>query len=169
MESLDRRKFLTSAVLGSATAVVGATALGSIAPEAAFAEDDILLAGLAANSKTPDAYRLVEIDGMAADPYALMLRRDDPQFKALVEKTVGPPNGALPNSSKVEPPFASPTGGSLSLLRATAARSKRRGRLTSGCTEVRAPLELRLPPWWYRPGWQPFHGARLDACLSLES
>jgi hypothetical protein len=39
VESLDRRKFLTSAVLGSATAVVGATALGSIAPEAAFAED----------------------------------------------------------------------------------------------------------------------------------
>ena len=55
---------------------------------AAFAEDDILLAGLAANSKTPDAYRLVEIDGMAADPYALMLRRDDPQFKALVDRAL---------------------------------------------------------------------------------
>lgn len=34
---LDRRRFLSSAVLGSATAVVGATALGSVAPEAAFA------------------------------------------------------------------------------------------------------------------------------------
>ena len=55
---------------------------------AAFAEDDILLAGLAANSKTPDAYRLVEIDGMAADPYALMLRRDDPQFKAVVDRAL---------------------------------------------------------------------------------
>jgi glutamate/aspartate transport system substrate-binding protein len=55
---------------------------------AAFAEDDILLAGLAANSKTPDAYRLVEIEGMAADPYALMLRRDDPQFKALVDRAL---------------------------------------------------------------------------------
>lgn len=35
--SLDRRRFLGTAVLGSATAVVGATALGSVAPEAAFA------------------------------------------------------------------------------------------------------------------------------------
>ena len=51
----------------------------------AFAEDDILLAGLAANSKTPDGFALVGIDGMAADPYALMLRRDDPQFKRLVD------------------------------------------------------------------------------------
>jgi len=55
---------------------------------AAFSEDDILLAGLAANAKTPDAYRLVDIDGMAADPYALMMRRDDPQFKALVDRTL---------------------------------------------------------------------------------
>jgi glutamate/aspartate transport system substrate-binding protein len=55
---------------------------------AAFAEDDILLAGLGANSKTPDAYRLVEIDGMASDPYALMLRRGDPQFKALADRAL---------------------------------------------------------------------------------
>jgi glutamate/aspartate transport system substrate-binding protein len=55
---------------------------------AAFAEDDILLAGLAANSKTPDAFRLVDIDGMLADPYALMLRRDDPQFKAVVDRAL---------------------------------------------------------------------------------
>ncbi len=51
----------------------------------AFAEDDILLAGLAANSRTPDAFTLVSIDGMLADPYALMMRRDDPQFKAAVD------------------------------------------------------------------------------------
>jgi len=51
----------------------------------AFAEDDILLAGLAANSKTPRDYQLIAIEGMAADPYALMMRRDDPQFKALVD------------------------------------------------------------------------------------
>lgn len=54
----------------------------------AFAEDDILLAGLAANSKTPDAFALVGIDGMAADPYALMLRREDPEFKRLVDATL---------------------------------------------------------------------------------
>lgn len=38
VDSVDRRKFLSTAVLGSATAVVGATALGSLAPEAAFAD-----------------------------------------------------------------------------------------------------------------------------------
>ncbi|RSM67719.1 cell wall protein [Kibdelosporangium aridum] len=43
MESLGRRKFLTSAVLGSATAVVGATALGSLAPETAFADQKWML------------------------------------------------------------------------------------------------------------------------------
>lgn len=34
---MDRRSMLTSAVLGSAATLVGATALGSLAPEAAFA------------------------------------------------------------------------------------------------------------------------------------
>lgn len=43
--SVDRRQLLTSAVLGSAAGIVGATTLGSVAPEAAFAapaesEDD---------------------------------------------------------------------------------------------------------------------------------
>jgi glutamate/aspartate transport system substrate-binding protein len=52
---------------------------------AAFSEDDILLAGLAATSQTPTAFRLISIDGMLADPYALMMRRDDPQFKAAVD------------------------------------------------------------------------------------
>lgn len=51
----------------------------------AFAEDDILLAGLAANSKNPNDYRLIAIEGMPSDPYALMMRMDDPQFKALVD------------------------------------------------------------------------------------
>jgi glutamate/aspartate transport system substrate-binding protein len=52
---------------------------------AAFSEDDILLAGLAATSQTPNGFRLISIDGMLADPYALMMRRDDPQFKAAVD------------------------------------------------------------------------------------
>ncbi len=52
---------------------------------AAFSEDDILLAGLAATSPTPTGFRLIPIDGMLADPYALMMRRDDPQFKAAVD------------------------------------------------------------------------------------
>jgi glutamate/aspartate transport system substrate-binding protein len=52
---------------------------------AAFSEDDILLAGLAVTSQTPNTFRLISIDGMLADPYALMMRRDDPQFKAAVD------------------------------------------------------------------------------------
>lgn len=36
-DNMDRRSLLTSAVLGSAATLVGATALGSLAPEAAFA------------------------------------------------------------------------------------------------------------------------------------
>ena len=55
---------------------------------AAFSEDDILLAGLAANSKAPGDYMLVGIDGMDADPYALMIRRDDPAFRKLVDDTL---------------------------------------------------------------------------------
>ena len=51
----------------------------------AFAEDDILLAGLAANTRNPHDYQLIPIEGMASDPYALMMRRDEPQFKALVD------------------------------------------------------------------------------------
>jgi glutamate/aspartate transport system substrate-binding protein len=51
----------------------------------AFAEDDILLAGLAATSRTPNDFHLVAIEGMLADPYAVMMRRDDPQFKAAVD------------------------------------------------------------------------------------
>jgi hypothetical protein len=37
--SMDRRRLLTAAVLGSTGAIVGATALGSLAPEAAFAAE----------------------------------------------------------------------------------------------------------------------------------
>jgi glutamate/aspartate transport system substrate-binding protein len=54
----------------------------------AFAEDDILLAGLAANSKAPNDFNLIAIDGMLADPYSLMLRRDDPAFKKVVDDTL---------------------------------------------------------------------------------
>jgi len=52
---------------------------------AAFSEDDILLAGLAATSQTPAGFRLIAIDGMLADPYALMMRRDDSQLKGAVD------------------------------------------------------------------------------------
>ena len=55
---------------------------------AAFVMDDILLAGQIANS--PEPGRLRDHRRVAAqEPYSMMLRKDDPQFKALVDKTVG--------------------------------------------------------------------------------
>ena len=53
----------------------------------AFVMDDILLAGQIANSRTPDAFRILG-DSLRQEPYSMMLRKDDPQFKALVDRTV---------------------------------------------------------------------------------
>jgi glutamate/aspartate transport system substrate-binding protein len=52
----------------------------------AFIMDDILLAGQIANSKDPGAYKILP-ESMRTEPYSMMLRKDDPQFKALVDKT----------------------------------------------------------------------------------
>ena len=54
----------------------------------AFAMDDILLFGLKANSKNPDALEVVG-DSLQVEPYACMVRKDDPEFKALVDGTLG--------------------------------------------------------------------------------
>ncbi len=51
----------------------------------AFPMDDVLLFGLRANAKEPDAFVVVG-DQLSAEPYAIMLRKDDPAFKALVDK-----------------------------------------------------------------------------------
>ena len=53
----------------------------------AFVMDDILLAGQIANSKTPDAYKILG-ESLRQEPYSMMLRKDDPQFKSLVDKTI---------------------------------------------------------------------------------
>lgn len=53
----------------------------------AFVMDDNLLAGLIATSKTPAAYAIVG-EVLNVEPIAIMLRREDPQFKALVDETV---------------------------------------------------------------------------------
>lgn len=55
---------------------------------AAFIMDDILLAGQIANSKSPGDYKILP-ESLRQEPYSMMLRKDDPQFKALVDKTVG--------------------------------------------------------------------------------
>ncbi|MEO6016737.1 MAG: transporter substrate-binding domain-containing protein [Polaromonas sp.] len=53
----------------------------------AFAMDDILLFGLKANSKNPDALEVVG-DSLQVEPYACMVRKDDPEFKKLVDGTI---------------------------------------------------------------------------------
>ena len=54
----------------------------------AFVIDDILLAGLIANSPNPGDYMIIP-ESLRQEPYSMMIRRDDPQFKALVDKTIG--------------------------------------------------------------------------------
>lgn len=53
----------------------------------AFMEDDVLVAGLRAKSRDPKSLVLLQ-DAFGGDPYALMFRRDDPQFKQVVDATL---------------------------------------------------------------------------------
>ena len=53
----------------------------------AFPMDDILLYGLRASAKKPADYQIVG-QFLSDDPYGIMLRKDDPAFKKLVDKTV---------------------------------------------------------------------------------
>jgi glutamate/aspartate transport system substrate-binding protein len=55
---------------------------------AAFVMDDILLAGQMANSKNPGEFKIIQ-ESLRQEPYSMMLRKDDPQFKALVDSTIG--------------------------------------------------------------------------------
>ncbi|WP_373325115.1 transporter substrate-binding domain-containing protein [Microvirgula aerodenitrificans] len=54
---------------------------------AAFVMDDVLLAGLIANSKSPKDYAIVG-PALSVEPYGIMIRKDDPQFKAAVDGTL---------------------------------------------------------------------------------
>jgi glutamate/aspartate transport system substrate-binding protein len=54
---------------------------------AAFIMDDILLAGQIANARNPGEYRILP-ESLRQEPYSMMLRKDDAQFKALVDRTV---------------------------------------------------------------------------------
>jgi glutamate/aspartate transport system substrate-binding protein len=53
----------------------------------AWMEDDILIAGFRANAKNPADFMLLD-KAYPSDPYALMLRKDDRQFKTLVDATL---------------------------------------------------------------------------------
>jgi glutamate/aspartate transport system substrate-binding protein len=53
----------------------------------AFAMDDILLASLAASSKSPNDYAITK-EALSVEPYGIMLRREDPQFKKAVDTAI---------------------------------------------------------------------------------
>src|SRR5438105_1889524 len=50
----------------------------------AFFMDDILLYSLVANSKTPSEWT-ISTDALSIEPYGIMLRKDDPSFKKVVD------------------------------------------------------------------------------------
>lgn len=54
----------------------------------AFAMDDILLFGLKNNARNPADWDVVG-DSLQVEPYACMMRKDDPQFQALVNGVIG--------------------------------------------------------------------------------
>ncbi|MDR1709497.1 MAG: amino acid ABC transporter substrate-binding protein [Candidatus Accumulibacter sp.] len=54
---------------------------------AAFVLDDVLLAGLIAVSRDPQAYQIVGAP-LRIEPYALAMRKDDPEFKAVVDRAL---------------------------------------------------------------------------------
>src|SRR5437763_832106 len=51
---------------------------------AAFVMDDILLYSLVAGSKAPQDY-VISADALSVEPYGIMLRREDPDFKTIVD------------------------------------------------------------------------------------
>jgi glutamate/aspartate transport system substrate-binding protein len=53
----------------------------------AFFMDDILLYSLVANSKNPKDW-VISADALSVEPYGIMLRRDDPAFKKVVDDAV---------------------------------------------------------------------------------
>lgn len=54
---------------------------------AANVGDNVAIAGQIANTRHPERYRFLP-EVLRAEPYGIMLRRDDPRFKALVDRVV---------------------------------------------------------------------------------
>lgn len=53
----------------------------------AFGMDDILLASLAASSKSPADYTITK-ESLSVEPYGIMMRREDPAFKKVVDDAI---------------------------------------------------------------------------------
>ena len=81
----QEKKFETKNVL-SADHAASFLALTTGRSEA-FIMDDILLASLIANSSDPGNWRIID-DSLRTEPYGLIIRKDDPEFKALIDKTL---------------------------------------------------------------------------------
>lgn len=56
---------------------------------AALVSDDVLLAGSIASAKNPSDYAIGTESLAPPEPYGLVMRRDDPTFKAAVDKALG--------------------------------------------------------------------------------
>jgi glutamate/aspartate transport system substrate-binding protein len=81
----QEKKFQTSKVLNPDHAA-SFLALTTGRAEA-FVMDDILLAGMVANSSNPGNWRIID-DALRVEPYGLIVRKDDQPFKALVDRTL---------------------------------------------------------------------------------
>ncbi|MEH2595036.1 glutamate/aspartate transport system substrate-binding protein [Bradyrhizobium sp. AZCC 1577] len=53
----------------------------------AFVMDDVILAGFVSGSKDPSAYQISQ-EPLSLEPYGFMMRRDDPEFKTVVDKAI---------------------------------------------------------------------------------
>ena len=60
----------------------------------AFVMDDILLYSLAAQSRTPADYEISSI-ALSTEPYGIMVRKDDPAFKKIVDASTTYKSGAI--------------------------------------------------------------------------
>ncbi len=65
----------------------------------AYAGDDVQLAVAMARSKEPASYVISEVALSKPEPYGIMLRKDDPQFKAIADRVTA----ALYQSNEMEP------------------------------------------------------------------
>ena len=54
----------------------------------AMVEDLTVLLGFRANSKNPDRYRIIG-NYLAVEPFAIMLRKDEPALKTVADRTMG--------------------------------------------------------------------------------
>ncbi|HMM89330.1 amino acid ABC transporter substrate-binding protein [Bradyrhizobium sp.] len=54
---------------------------------AAFVMDDVILAGFVSGSKDPSIYQISQ-EPLSLEPYGFMTRRDDPEFKAVVDEAM---------------------------------------------------------------------------------